>query len=309
MLTDVIILGTRGSQLALAQAELVKQALERLPAKPEVIVQVIKTTGDQRLDIRLSELGPSISKGLFTKELEEALLRGEIDIAVHSLKDLSTDLPAGLELAGVLARHDPVDLLISKSARTLADIPLNATIATSSIRRARQLIFRRPDLVIADVRGNVTTRIAKLFREESWSAIVLAKAGLERLGYRLDQGLMEFESQTLFVSDLIEILPAVGQGAISLEIAANNKNLKAMVAQINEPQAWFCISTEREFLRLIGGGCQTPLGVRTRLQGKNLYFEAILFGKGDRAMTGAVSGIFPTPSAAATALLDNIYGK
>jgi len=304
-----IVLGARGSQLALAQTELVKQALEQLPEKPEVIVQVIETTGDQRLDIRLSEPELSIGKGLFTKELEEALLRGEIDIAVHSLKDLPTDLPMGLELAGVLARHDPVDLLISKSVRTFADVPLNATIATSSVRRARQLVFRRPDLTIADVRGNVTTRIAKLFREESWNAIILAKAGLERLGYRLDQGLMEFESQTLFVCDLIEILSAVGQGAIGLEIAANNRDLKSVVTQINEPQTWFCVSAEREFLRLLGGGCQTPLGVRTRLQGENLYFEAILFGKDNRPVTGTVSGVFPTPNAAATALLDNIYGK
>jgi hydroxymethylbilane synthase len=304
-----IILGTRGSQLALAQAELVKQALERLHEKLDVEVRVIKTTGDQRMDIRLSEPGPLIGKGLFTKELEEALLREEIDVAVHSLKDLPTNLPSGLELGGVLARHDPLDLLISKTGRTLNELPLNATVATSSTRRARQLVFRRPDIFIADVRGNVTTRVEKLLRDDSWNSIILAKAGLERLGFRLEQGLMEFESQPLFVSDLIEILPAVGQGAIGLEVAMHNSVVKSFVSKINDPQSWYCVTAERELLKLLGGGCQTPLGVRTRLQGENLYFEAILFEKGIRPMTGTVSGVFPSPAAAATALLDKIYGK
>jgi hydroxymethylbilane synthase len=304
-----IILGTRGSQLALAQADLVRQALERLSQKPQVSVQVIKTTGDQRMDIRLSEPGPSIAKGLFTKELEEALLRGEIDIAVHSLKDLPTDLPNGLVLGGMLERHDSVDLLISKSGRTLNDLPLNAIIATSSARRAKQLIYRRPDINIVDVRGNVPTRIEKLLRNDAWNSIVLAKAGLERLGYRLEQGLMEYESQPLYASDLVEILPAAGQGVIGLEIAVRNTSVKSVVDQINEPRTWFCVTAERELLRMLGGGCQTPLGVRTRLHGKNLHFEAILFEKGGKPVTGTVSGSFSTPGAAATALLDNIYGK
>jgi hydroxymethylbilane synthase len=304
-----IILGTRGSQLALAQADLVKQALEGLSQKPEVSVQVIKTTGDQRMDIRLSAPGPSIGKGLFTKELEEALLRGEIDIAVHSLKDLPTNLPKGLALGGMLERHDSVDLLISKSARTLIDLPPKAVVATSSTRRARQLVYRRPDINIVDIRGNVTTRIEKLLGNAAWNSIVLAKAGLERLGYRLEQGLMEYDSQPLFVSDLIEILPAPGQGAIGLEIAVRNALAKAVIDQINEPQTWFCVSAERELLRLLGGGCQTPLGVRTRLDGNNLHFEAILFEKGGSPLMGSVSGAFSTPGAAATALLDNIYGK
>jgi hydroxymethylbilane synthase len=304
-----IILGTRGSQLALAQADLVKQALNRLPEKPEVVVEVIKTTGDQRMDIRLSEPGPLIDKGLFTKELEEALLLGKIDIAVHSLKDLPTALPPGLELGGVLGRHDSVDLLISRSARTLNDLPFSAIVATSSLRRAKQLVYRRPDILIADVRGNVTTRIEKLLRNDSWNSIVLAKAGLERLGFRLEQGLMEFESQPLFVSDLVEILPAVGQGAIGLENAVHNALIKSVIDQINEPQTWFCVAAERELLKMLGGGCQTPLGVRTRLQGKNLHFEAILFEKGGKPLTGAVSGPFSTPSSAATALLEKIYAK
>ena len=141
-----LILGTRGSRLALAQAELVKEALERLPGKAEIVVQIIRTTGDQRLDISLSQPGPKIGKGLFTKELEEALLSQEIDMAVHSLKDLPTELPPELTLAATLPRHDPVDVLISKSAKSLSEIPADGLVATSSPRRARQIMAHRPDL-------------------------------------------------------------------------------------------------------------------------------------------------------------------
>src|SRR5215470_3777376 len=157
-----IVLGTRGSCLALAQTELAKQAIERLPERPKVMVEIIKTTGDQRLDIRLSHPGPKIEQGLFTKELEEALLRREIDIAVHSLKDLPTKLPKGLELAASLPRHDPGDVLISKSAKSLRELPVSGIVATSSLRRARQILYVRPDLHIVEVRGNVPTRIKRL---------------------------------------------------------------------------------------------------------------------------------------------------
>src|SRR5262249_38262903 len=183
-----IVLGTRGSRLALAQSEIIRQAIEKLPEKAELMTRIIKTTGDQRLDIRLTRPGPRIDQGLFTKELEEALQRREIDVAVHSLKDLPTMLPEGLELAASLPRHDPGDVLISKSAKSLGELPESGIVATSSLRRARQILHARPDLQIVDVRGNVPTRITRLVQESSWNAIVLAKAGLERLGYRLEQG-------------------------------------------------------------------------------------------------------------------------
>src|SRR5262245_29368276 len=206
-----IVLGTRGSRLALAQTEIVRQAIEQLHEKPEVMKQIINTTGDQRLDINLTRPGPRIDQGLFTRELEEALQRREIDVAVHSLKDLPTNLPDGLELAASLPRHDPGDVLISKSAKSLGEIPDSGTVATSSLRRARHILYVRPDLRIVDVRGNVPTRINRLVRESSWNAIVLAKAGLERLGYRLEQGDIDAEAQPLLVSNLNEVLPAVGQ--------------------------------------------------------------------------------------------------
>jgi hydroxymethylbilane synthase len=302
-----VILGTRGSRLALAQALLVQQALERLPESPEIVVRIIRTTGDRRLDISLSRPGPKVAKGLFTKELEEALLSAEIDVAVHSLKDLPTELPSELELAATLPRHDPADVLIAKSAKSLSEIPAGGLVATSSPRRARQLMARRPDLRVSDIRGNVPTRIAKLLAEDSWSSLVLAKAGLERLGYRLADGRLEFESHRLFVTDLPEILPAAGQGAIGLEIRANNPELRQFLGQINDGPTWFCTGVEREFLRLLGGGCNLPVGIRTALDGAELRCEAIVFDENDQPRTGALSGKFTTPQAAASALLDKIY--
>jgi hydroxymethylbilane synthase len=303
-----IILGTRGSRLALAQAELAKQAIERLPEGPEGIVRIITTTGDRRLDINLSHAGGAkIDKGLFTKELEEALLRGEIDVAVHSLKDLPTGLPPDLELAATLPRHDPVDVLISKTANSLREIPPSGVVATGSPRRTRQIAIYRPDLHVADVRGNVTSRIARLLAEDSWDSLVLAKAGLERLGYRLTGGRLQFEGRELFVSDLVELLPAAGQGAIGLEVRANDLDIKQIVTSVSHAETWFCTAVEREFLRLLGGGCQLPLGIRARLYEGCLCCEAVFFDESEKPRSGIVSGTFRTPEEAASALLDKIY--
>src|SRR5258708_16091669 len=302
-----IILGTRGSQLALAQAELAKQAVERLPERPEAIIRITATTGDRRLDINLSQPGPKIDKGLFTKELEEALLNGEIDVAVHSLKDLPTELRPDLELAATLPRHDPVDVLISKTANSLREIPPRGVVATSSPRRTRQIAVRRPDLHVTDVRGNVPSRIARLLAEDSWNSLVLAKAGLERLGYRLTGGQMQFEGRVLFVSDLVELFPAAGQGAIGLEIRANDLDVKQLVTSVSHAETWFCTAVEREFLRLLGGGCQLPLGIHARIQGGDLCCEAIFFDESEKPKSGIVSGAFHTPREAASALLDKIY--
>jgi hydroxymethylbilane synthase len=304
-----VILGTRGSQLALAQSQLVKQALECLPERPEIVVRVIRTTGDRRLDISLSRPGPKVAKGLFTKELEEALFSQEIDIAVHSLKDLPTELPPELELAATLPRHDPADVLISKSAKSLSEIPAGGLVATSSPRRARQLLAHRPDLRVIDIRGNVPTRIAKLLAEVSWNSLVLAKAGLERLGYGLAKGRLEFDTHRLWVADLVEILPAAGQGAIGLEIRANDSELRQFLALINDGPTWFCTGVEREFLRLLGGGCNLPVGIRTSWNGGELRCEAIIFDENERPRTGTLSGKYTTPRAAASALLDRIYEK
>jgi hydroxymethylbilane synthase len=302
-----IILGTRGSRLALTQTELTTQALERLPQKPKVVVRIIKTTGDQRLDISLTRPGPKIDQGLFTKELEEALLRKEIDVAVHSLKDLPTTLPRGLELAASLPRHDPGDVLISKSAKSLQEVPECGVVATSSLRRARQILYSRPDLQIVDVRGNVPTRITKLAQESSWNSLVLAKAGLERLGYRLDRERIDAENLPLFVSNLEELLPAVGQGAIGLQVRSDDVELKQLLVHVNDPKTWFCVEAERELLRMLGGGCQLPLGVRTRLNDRKFSMEAILFRDEGTPISDFITGEFADPKTAAAALLNRIY--
>jgi hydroxymethylbilane synthase len=259
------------------------------------------------LDIRLRQPGPKIDQGLFTKELEEALLRREIDLAVHSLKDLPTALPAGLELAATLPRHDPGDVLISKSAKSLGEVPQNGVVATGSPRRARQILLVRPDLRIVDVRGNVPTRIAKLVQESSWNAIVLAKAGLERLGYSLDEG--RIEPLRLFVSNLAELLPAVGQGAIGLQVRSDDTQLKELLVHVNDVETWFCTQAERELLSMLGGGCHLPLGVRTRIDGAEFSMEAILFRDQISPVRVFVSGVFTEPREVATALLHRIYGQ
>ena len=304
-----IVLGTRGSRLALAQTEIVRQAIEQLPEKPETMMRIIKTTGDQRLDIRLTRPGPGIDQGLFTKELEEALWRREIDVAVHSLKDLPTKLPEGLELAASLPRHDPGDVLISKSAKSLRELPESGIVATSSLRRARQILDVRPDLQIVEVRGNVPTRIKRLVLESSWNAIVLAKAGLERLGYRLEKAYIDTEPQPLFVSNLYELLPAVGQGAIGLQVRSDDLRLKNLLLHLNDAKTWFCVQAERELLSMLGGGCQLPLGVRTRLENEDFSMEAILFRDHGDPIRGFVSGLFTNPREAAKALLQKIYGQ
>jgi hydroxymethylbilane synthase len=210
-------------------------------------------------------------------------------------------------LVATLPRHDPVDVLISKTATSLREIPPGGVLATSSPRRTRQIAVHRPDLQATDVRGNVPTRIAKLLAEDSWNSLVLAKAGLERLGYCLAGGRMEFAGQGLFVSDLTELLPAVGQGAIGLEVRANDLEMKKIVASVSHAQTWFCTAVERAFLGLLGGGCQLPLGIRTRIQGNELSCEAIIFDESDKPRFGIVSGEFRTPQEAASALLKRIY--
>lgn len=304
-----VILGTRGSQLALAQAELVREALQWLPERPEIILRVVQTTGDRRLDIDLSQAGPKLGKGLFIKELEEALLRREIDVAVHSLKDLPTELPVELMLAATLPRHDSVDVLVSKSARSLSEVPAGGLVATSSPRRARQIVALRPDLRISDIRGNVPTRIKKLLAEDSWNCLVLAKAGLVRLGLGLADHRLHFEGHQLFVAELTEILPAAGQGAIGLEIRANDAELNDLLDNINDAPTWFCTGVEREFLRLLGGGCSLPMGIRTSMYGNQLHCQAVVFDENDKPQFGTLSGEFETPQAAASTLLHAIYEK
>jgi hydroxymethylbilane synthase len=240
-----IRIGSRGSALALWQAEHVKARLEGLGHTPEV--RVITTTGDRVLDAPLESVG---GKGAFLKEIEEAMIAGEVDLAVHSLKDVPTTLPDGLGLCAVLQRADPRDALISASGHSLAELPKGARVGTTSLRRQAQLRALRPDLSIADLRGNVDTRLRRL-REGRFDAILLAMAGLTRLGRAAE------------VTEALDpgiLLPAPGQGAIGLECRASDADVAAAVAPLHHEVTAASVAAERAFLAALGGGCNVPLG-------------------------------------------------
>jgi hydroxymethylbilane synthase len=319
-----IVLGTRGSSLALAQAEIAGNLLSQVAGIEKVERQIIKTTGDRRLDLRLSDSGKTFARGLFTKELEECLLSGQIDVAVHSLKDLPTELPDGLTVAAVLPREDPADVLVSRQVVSLSAIRVNGVIATSSPRRARQLQRLRPDLTIVDVRGNVPTRIEKLINQPSWDGLILARAGLERLGLKIRENRIQFDGRTLFASTVEGMLPAAGQGAIALEVLEKSSAVRDLLRAVNHPDTWFCVRAEREFLRLLGGGCEVPIGVRATIRsaetsergslgesvssmGEQALLEAIVFEE-DIVRTGSVAGNFGSAELAAQTLFQKIYG-
>lgn len=260
--TPLIRIGTRGSKLALAQAHETRNRLMSAHGLPEGAVEIvtITTTGDRIRDRPLSEIG---GKGLFTKEIEEALLSGAIDLAVHSMKDMPAVLPGGLEIAAYLPREDARDALVSPVAKTIADLPDAALVGTSSVRRAAQLLRRRPDLRIVPFRGNVDTRIRKLDSGEV-QATLLACAGLNRLGLSLPQ------ASPIAIE---EILPAVAQGAIGLEIRANDEKTRMLIAAINDAETEMRVICERAFLAALDGSCRTPLAGHAILEGGEIRFR------------------------------------
>ena len=256
-------IGTRGSALALWQANHVKARLEAAEPGLQVELVLIKTKGDKILDVPLAKVG---GKGLFVKEIEEALLRGDVDLAVHSMKDVPAELLPGLVLAGISAREDPADALVSR-AGGLDELPQGAHVGTSSLRRVCQLKVRRPDLRVSALRGNVDTRLKKLDAGE-YDAIILAAAGLKRLGHaaRITERL------TFAVS-----LPAIGQGALGLETRADDARTRGRVERVlHDADSAACVGAERAFLRRIGGGCQTPLAAHARLDGDELTLDALV---------------------------------
>jgi hydroxymethylbilane synthase len=275
-----LILGTRGSALAVAQVVLTQAALAA--ARPELTTEVKKftTRGDKKLDLSLVRESEAGGKGLFTKELEDELLSGEIDVAVHSLKDLPGHLPPGLELSAVLERADTADVLLAKEPGGLDALAQGARVGTSSVRRARQLQWLRPDLQIEEWRGNVQTRLRKLAAAPEVSGIVLAQAGLDRLGYSFAGGTLEFEEHRFAVTSLhAQMLPAIGQGAIALEARSDRPEIRAILAKINHERTFTAIRAERELQRLLAGDCTLPVGVRTTLDGDRVFMRGILFGK------------------------------
>ena len=264
-----IIIGSRGSELALWQANHIKKELLRSNKTITVEIQIIKTKGDKILDVALSKIG---DKGLFTKELENALLQGKIDLAVHSLKDLQTLIPEGLLLAAITKRHPVEDVLIArKKGMTILDLPENGIVGTGSLRRRSQLVHLRPDLNVEELRGNVPSRIQK-FLSSKWDAIILARAGVERLG------LKKYVS-SIIPTDLM--LPAVGQGALGIEIASDNTDALEIVSALNHTETEIAVLAERAFLKQLEGGCQVPIGAYAQVKSNGLYLDA---------MVGAVDG-------------------
>ena len=256
-------IGTRGSALALWQAEWVKAQLQAAHEELVIELLVIKTTGDKILDVPLAKVG---GKGLFVKEIEEALLDGRADLAVHSVKDMPAELPEGLHLAVMPPREDPRDALITRNGAGLEALPQGARVGTSSLRRAAQLLHLRPDLHIETLRGNVDTRLRKL-ESEGFDAIILAAAGLKR---------MELSH---VVSEYLEperILPAVGQGALGIETRTADGFTNKMVASLAHQQTMTMVSAERAFLKRLEGGCQVPIGAQATMEGETLILTGMV---------------------------------
>jgi hydroxymethylbilane synthase len=273
---EKIIVGTRGSALALVQAELTENLLRAAFPHIEIDRKVIKTTGDRRIDVALKDVAKSegvLDKGVFTKELEIALATKEIDVAVHSLKDVPTVIDTQFIITAVLKRAPIRDVLITKTPNGIKGLPQAASVGTSSVRRARQLEWMRPDLRLLDLRGNVPTRLKKISESKKYDAIVLAEAGLIRLG------LLNAENNELYYEVLDErsFYPAAGQGAIGLEVRSDDAWLIDCLKSINHDQTLACILAEREFLRLLDGGCSTPVGVFTKIEKDELHMFARVF--------------------------------
>lgn len=299
-----LVLGTRGSALALAQAELTEKALAAEFPDLTLAREVFVTRGDKKLDLSLIRSSEAGGKGLFTKELEDALLAGSIDVAVHSLKDMPGHQPEGLQLTAVLERAPTADVLITREQRTFSRLPASALIGTSSVRRARQLQALRKDVRIEEWRGNVQTRLRKLAERQDVSGIVLAEAGLRRLGYQWTDGVLESEVGKFYASSLGDVLlPAIGQGAIALQSRIGDSVTNERLAKVNHLETWVCIRAERELQRLLAGDCSLPVGVRTRLDGASMEMSVILFGpEGDPPATASIKGPSDSPESLALRL-------
>jgi hydroxymethylbilane synthase len=275
-------IGTRGSALALYQANLVRDRLiaahAELAEPGMVELEIVRTTGDRVQNRLLAEIG---GKGLFTKEIEEALTDRRIDLAVHSLKDMETRLPAGLEIACVLPRADPRDAFLSRTGVLLAELPPGATIGTASLRRGAQVLRLRPDLAVAPMRGNVDSRLAKLAAGEV-DGLLLALCGLERLG------------KAALVTEILPVdrmLPAVGQGALAVECRAEDVQIRDLLQPLHDPDSAACVNAERGLLAALDGSCRTPIAALARIAGERLRLDGILLspdGKAERR--GSIEG-------------------
>ncbi|MCE5286360.1 MAG: hydroxymethylbilane synthase [Pelosinus sp.] len=273
-----LIIGTRASKLALWQAHHVAALIEARHPEVKVTLKHIVTSGDKIQDVPLAKIG---GKGLFTKELENAMLSGEIDLAVHSLKDMPVELPAGLQLAAITVRENAGDALVAPTYGTIDKLPKGAKVGTSSLRRRAQLKRYRPDLAICELRGNVDTRLKKLDTEDL-DAIVLAVAGLSRLGW--GDRITEVLSHEV-------CLPAVGQGALAIETRGGDREVLALLEFLNDVETRQAVTAERAFLRVVEGGCQVPVGVHATVMDETLALNAVILSiDGQEVVSDKVTG-------------------
>ena len=294
MKKDTIIIGTRSSKLALWQADYVMDCLQKKYPELHVEKKLMTTKGDKILDAPLAKIG---GKGLFTKELEQDMLAGGIDIAVHSLKDMPTEVPDGLIITAITKRYDPGDAFVSNKVKSLAELPQGAVVGTSSLRRKAQLLHARPDLVVKDLRGNVNTRLRKLDAGE-YDAAILAVAGLRRLG---------FGGRITEVLPKSMILPAVGQGALAIEAREDDAETRELVAFLNDEATVACAKAERAFLARVEGGCQVPVGVYATPEDSGLHVEAVIASlDGKRLYRDHVSGQVKDAETIGTQLADKL---
>lgn len=276
-------IGTRGSQLALFQANWVKERLEQTHPGIRVTLVKIKTTGDKIQDAPLAKIG---GKGLFVKEIEEALLAKKIDLAVHSIKDVPTEFPEGLHLSAITKREDPRDAFISGEGISLKDLPKGAKIGTSSLRRQAQLLHFRPDLKLIPLRGNLDTRLKKL-KTLGLDGIVLAFAGLKRLG--LDEKITE-------ILPIDISLPAIGQGALGIETRVGDENVEEKIKFLNDRDSSVAVTAERAFLKRLEGGCQVPIAAFGRIVNSTLHIDGLVGTvDGTRLVRHHIEGPFERP--------------
>ncbi len=258
-----ITIGTRSSKLALWQTNHIKEQLKKSFPQIEITIKEIKTKGDHITDVALSKIG---DKGLFTKEIEDALLNNEIDLAIHSLKDLPTKLPNGLQIGAILKREKPHDVFIAKDKIKFKELLPGSIIGTSSLRRIAQLKNLRQDLAYTDLRGNLDTRIKKLYAGQ-YDAIVLAYSGVKRL---------EFEDKITEHFNPLDILPAVGQGALAIEIRNDDNKIKELIKDLNDNDTYLAINSERSFLETLQGGCQVPIGAYSEISNNKVVLHGVI---------------------------------
>ena len=293
---QVVRLGSRGSKLALWQAEFIQFEIERRTGR-KVEITRIKTTGDMILDVPLARVG---GKGLFVKEIEEALLSGVIDLAVHSMKDVPTELPDRLAIVAITRREDPRDAFLSVKYRKFEELPPGAKLGTSSLRRQTQLLGLRPDLSVETLRGNLDTRIRKM-EEGRYDAIILAAAGLRRLGW--EAKITEYISEEMS-------LPAIGQGALGIEIRVDDRDTREAVSFLNDRDTAFAVRAERGFLKRLEGGCQVPIASYGRTEGDGIFLEGMV-GRpdGSEIIRGNARGSTSDPEALGAGLAEQLLAR